>query len=92
MSEQSKDDLRNQVNTGGLSGFLWIDVQSLKDRKVKYYSKESTNFSEQVSLQSALRQALTRQELSAHGLTEQDIESVLTPVSVRAATRSEGKR
>lgn len=91
LSEQSKDDLRNQVNTGGLSGFLWIDVQSLKDHKVKYYSKESTNFSEQVSLQSALRQALTRQELSAHGLTEQDIESVLTPVSVRAARVQKGK-
>ncbi len=90
LSDASKDDLRNQVNTGGLSGFLWIDPPSLKDHKVKYYSKESTNFSEQISLQSALRQALTRQELAAHGLNEQDIESILTPVSVKPARVQKG--
>jgi ABC-2 type transport system permease protein len=91
ITDQEKQDLRNQVNDGRLSGFLWISPESLKDRKFTYFSKDSTNFSEQVSLQSALRVALTQQDLAGHGLKDQEIKDVLKPVSVDAIRVEKGK-
>lgn len=91
LDEQSKKMLRNEVNDGKLSGFLWITPDSLKDRKFTYYSKDSTNFSEQVSLQSALHAALTQEELTTRGLKQQEIKDVLKPVSVDAVRVEKGK-
>lgn len=91
VTEANKDNLRNQVNSGGLSGFLWVSPESLLDRKFSYFSKDSTNFSEQVSLQSALRVAVTQQELSKHGLKDQEIKDVLKPVTVDAIRVEKGK-
>jgi ABC-2 type transport system permease protein len=89
--ESAKQELRNQVADGRISGFLWISPEALKDRKVTYFSKDSTNFSEQISLQSALRVSLTEQDLAGHGLKHQEISDVLKPVSVKPVRMEKGK-
>jgi|NGEPerStandDraft_6_1074524.scaffolds.fasta_scaffold05635_3 ABC-2 type transport system permease protein len=89
--ESAKQELRNQVNDGRISGFLWISPEALKDRKITYFSKDSTNFSEQISLQSALRVSLTEQDLAGHGLRQQEISDVLRPVSVKSVRMEKGK-
>ncbi|ABF43513.1 conserved hypothetical protein [Candidatus Koribacter versatilis Ellin345] len=89
--DAAKQDLRNQVSDGKINGFLWISLESLKDRKFNYFSKDSTNFSEQISLQSSLRAALTSHDLSSRGLKEQEIKDVLKPVSVDAVRVEKGK-
>jgi ABC-2 type transport system permease protein len=82
LDEQTKQDLRGQVNDGRISGFLWISPDSLKDRKFTYFSRDSTNFSEQISLQAALRTALTQQDLAGHGLNDAEIKEIQKHVSV----------
>ncbi len=89
--DAAKEELRNQVNTGKINGFLWISPDALKERKFNYFSKDSTNFSEQVSLQSAMRAALTSQNLSNRGLKDQEIKDVLKPVTVDAVRVVKGK-
>jgi ABC-2 type transport system permease protein len=89
--EASKQELRNQVADGRISGFLWISPEALKDRKISYFSKDSTNFSEQISLQSALRVSLTEQGLAGYGLREPQITDVLRPVSVKSVRMEKGK-
>jgi ABC-2 type transport system permease protein len=91
LDESSKQELREQVNTGKLDGYLWIDPESLQKRKFTYYSKDSTNFSEQVSLKSAMRAALTQQELAGHGLNGTEIKQVLKPVTLNAVRVLKGK-
>lgn len=91
LDDQNKTDLRNQVSDGKLSGFLWISPESLKDRKFTYYSKDSTNFSEQVSLQSSLRTALTKHDLAARGLNDQELKDVMKSVTVDAVRLEKGK-
>lgn len=91
LTQEKKQELRDQVNNGRLSGFLWISPESLQTRKFNYFSKDSTNFSEQVSLQSAIRMALTRQALEGHGLTDRQVEDLLKPTSVKAVRVEKGK-
>lgn len=91
LDDASREDLRNQVNNGRLSGFLWISSDSLQDRKFTYFSKDSTNFSEQVALQAALRTALTQRALAGHGLNQQEINDVMKPVTVDAVRVEKGK-
>lgn len=91
LDDPTKQDLRNQVNDGRISGFLWISPEALKDRKFTYFSRDSTNFSEQISLQSALRVALTQQALQGHGLNQPEINNVLKPVSVSPVRVVKGK-
>ncbi len=89
--ESSKQALRDQVNDGRISGFLWIDPESLQSRKFNFYSRDSTNFSEQVSLRSAVRAAFTREALASRGMTEAEIERVLKRVSVSTVRVLRGK-
>jgi ABC-2 type transport system permease protein len=89
--EAAKQELRNQVADGRISGFLWMSPEALKDRKITYFSKDSTNFSEQISLQSALRVSLTEQDLAGHGLNPQEVSDVLRPVSVKSVRMEKGQ-
>lgn len=91
LDDASKQELLNQVNDGKLSGYLWIDEDSLHKRKFTYFSKDATNFSEQVSLKSAMRAALAQQELAGHGLNSAEIKQVLKPVTLNAVRVLKGK-
>jgi len=91
LDDQSRQQLRDDVSAGKLSGFLWMTPEAVKDRKFTYFSKDATNFTEQVSLQSAVRTALTQQDLAAKGLKENDIKAVMQPVSVDAVRVQKGK-
>ncbi len=91
VTDQTKESLRSQVNDGRIDGFFWISQASLEDRKFNLYSKDSTNFSEQISLKSAVRAALTRGALSGSGMSEAAIKRVLEPVSVSTVRVLKGK-
>jgi ABC-2 type transport system permease protein len=91
VDDSARENLRRQVNDGKLSGFLWIDPESLQKRTFTYFSKDSTNFSEQISLKSAVRTALTQQALVAHGFNEPEVKQVLKPVTLNAVRVLKGK-
>jgi len=91
LTDQNKQALTAKVSDGQLNGFLWITPESLANRDFNYYSKDSTNFSEQEILRSSLRFSLTRQDLAGHGLKQEDVDRVLKPVSIEPKRVEKGK-
>ena len=91
LSNAHREDLTKAVTSSRLNGFLWITPDSLDSRKFPYFSKDSSNFSEQESLHSAVRLALTKRSLSQHGLDKQEVDGILRPVSIQPKHVEQGK-
>jgi ABC-2 type transport system permease protein len=91
LSDANKQALTQKVSDGKLNGFLWVTPEALRDRKFTYYSKDSTNFSEQEVMRSALRFSLTKEDLTGHGLNQADVDRLLKPVSIDAKRVERGK-
>jgi ABC-2 type transport system permease protein len=91
LTDEKKQSLTDDVTSGRLNGFLWVTPDAVVKRNFTYYSKDAANFSEQEVMRSALRFALTQQDLNGHGLNQQELDRLLKRVSIDAKRVEHGK-
>jgi ABC-2 type transport system permease protein len=91
ISEAERERLRQQVNNGQITGFLWLTNESLESYTVTYSTKEAANFEESIELRNAIRTAATKQRLSQKGMTAEEIESLLTPINLDTVRIEKGR-
>ncbi|MGE5432049.1 MAG: ABC transporter permease [Syntrophomonadaceae bacterium] len=67
------DEKRNEIVDEKLTGIVYISPESLKDKKVEYYSKTPNNPKVQEKIKPAINKALSSIYFSAKGVTASDI-------------------
>ena len=62
-SEDERAKLRTEVSSGQLDGFLWLSDDAIAGRDVTYGARETSDFTEDAGLQSAITSAIMKHEL-----------------------------
>ncbi len=91
LSDTTRNQLRARVDGAQLDGYLWLDDAALETRKINYMARETSDFIEIATLQSALRTALLRQELVQHGVSGDAADRLARAVDLQAVTIKGGK-
>ncbi|MGH9523578.1 MAG: ABC transporter permease [Terriglobales bacterium] len=90
-SDQTRARLKQAVNDGKLDGFVWLSQQDVDARKVNYYARETSDFIELATLQSALRTALLRNELLKRGVSTAEADKLTNQLDLEAITLKAGQ-
>jgi ABC-2 type transport system permease protein len=90
-SEQSRSHLKQEVNDGKLEGFVWLSQKDVDARQVNYYARETSDFIELGTLQSALRTALLRDELLKRGVSAGDADKLTNQLDLETITLKGGQ-
>jgi ABC-2 type transport system permease protein len=90
-SEAERERLRQQVSNGQITGFLWLTNDALAKHDVLYSTKEAADFEQSIELQSAIRSAVTKQQLERKGMSSPEIDALLTPVNLNTVRIEKGK-
>jgi ABC-2 type transport system permease protein len=77
-----RDTLRQQVISGTIDGFLWLDDQDLANHKATYSARDVADFQTNAAVRSAVRTALVKQYLAQKGMTGPQVERFLLPVEL----------
>ena len=67
-SEDERAKLRDQVSGGQLDGFIWLSDDAIASRNVTYGARETSDFTEDAGLQSAISSAIMKHELASRGV------------------------
>lgn len=90
-NEPTRTLLKNQVNDAKLDGFVWLSQSDVEARKVNYYGRETSDFIEVATLQSALRTALLRNELLKRGVSSADADTLTNQLDLETITIKGGE-
>jgi ABC-2 type transport system permease protein len=90
-SEALRAQLKSDVGNNKLDGFLWLTDDAVKLRKVTYMARETSDFVEVASLESALRTSVLRQQLMSHGATASDIDTMMQGFDLEAIALKGGR-
>ena len=90
-SEQSRAQLKQEVNDSKLDGFVWLSQKDVDARQVNYYARETSDFIELATLQSALRTALLRNELLKRGVSTGDADKLTNQLDLETVTLKGGQ-
>jgi ABC-2 type transport system permease protein len=91
VSKQEEDALTQKVNVHELDGYLWAPADALAQRKLSFRARTSSDFDTQGALASAVREALLRQSMRAHGASAEEITAALRPVDIDTKKIENGK-
>ena len=83
--------LFDRVDRGELEGYIWLDDQAVKDRKVSYKTREASDFMQNVSIRTAVTAALVQQKLASHGIGNEEIEQLQKPLDVETVRIDKGR-
>src|SRR5271165_1874973 len=86
-----RDSLRQQVSSGTIDGFLWLDDADLANHKVTYSAKDVADFQTNAAVRSAVRTALVKQSLAKKGMNRPEVETLLTPVELTTVHITKGR-
>ena len=75
--EATRAALKGRIGAGTLDGYLWLSDDALASRKISYVARETSDFIEAATLQSALKTALLRQELRSRGVAAADADKLM---------------
>ena len=90
-SEDERAKLRDQVSSGQLDGFIWLSDDAIASRDVTYGTRETSDFTEDAGLQSAVSSAIMKHELASHGIPASDVDSLLKDVHIKTVPIQKGK-
>ncbi|HKD86761.1 MAG TPA: ABC transporter permease [Terriglobales bacterium] len=90
-SDAERDLLAQQVNEGKITGFLWLSDEALANHKVVYSTKEAADFDQSRELHNAIRTAVTRHRLAQKGMSGPELDSLLTPITLKTVRPEKGK-
>src|SRR5205085_11389522 len=74
-----------------IDAFLWLDPKSVTDHSVTYTARSTADFIELSNLQFSVRDAVTKQELRSHGLSQTDVDAALKRFNMDTVQWVEGK-
>ncbi len=90
-TEETRAQLKQEVNAAKLDGFVWLTNQAVSARKATYYARETSDFIEVATLERSLRTALLRNELIAKGVSAADVDKMTNDFDLEAVTLKAGK-
>jgi len=90
-SEAQRDRLRRDVSDGKIDGFLWLSDSDLAARKIVYSARDVTDFGESSELRKTVQSALVKLQLTHRGISDAEVEAVLTPIDLDAIHIEHGK-
>lgn len=91
-SDAERDRLAQEVNDGKITGFLWLSDDALADHKVVYSTKEAADFDQSRDLRNAIRTAVTRHWLAQQGMSGPELDSMLTPITLKTVRPEKGNQ
>lgn len=80
--EATRAALKGRIGAGTLDGYVWLSDDALASRKISYVARETSDFIEAATLQSALKTALLRQELRSRGVAAEDADKLMKGVDL----------
>ena len=89
--EATRSELKARIASGSLDGYLWLSDEDIASRHVTYAARETSDFVESATLQSAVKSALVRQELRARGIGAQDADKLMRAVELETINVKGGK-
>lgn len=90
-TEEERKSLDRQVAAKEIDGYLWVTPDAIRERKVQYVSRSSTDFMELGTLGAALRFAIMKQRLAAHGSSGEELEQLVRPLEIETVNVTRGK-
>ena len=90
-SEEERAKLRDQVSGGQLDGFIWLSDDAIASRNVTYGARETSDFTEDAGLQSAVSSAIMKHELASRGVAASEVDSLLKEVHIKTVPIQKGK-
>jgi ABC-2 type transport system permease protein len=91
VSEPGRNALQKKIDTNEIDSFIWLDAKALDEHTITYTARSVSDFNEINGLRSAVRDALIKQDLRTRGLSDGDVEKVLTTYKMEAVQWTEGK-
>lgn len=91
-SDAERDRLNHMVNDGQITGYLWMTNDALAQHKVVYSTKEAADFRQASKLRYAIRTGVTKQWLEQHGISDADIDQLLTPIRLDTLRIEKGRK
>jgi ABC-2 type transport system permease protein len=82
--EALRQQLSAEIRHGHLDGVVWMDSDAVTNRKVTYYSRNISDVVATSLVSRAVRMALGQRELTDHGFTPAQVQTLFSPVSVDA--------
>ncbi len=89
--DATRSALRARIASGSLDGYLWLGDEAISSRHVTYAAKETSDFVESATLQSAVRSALMRQELRRRGVSAEDSDKLMRAVELETVNVKGGQ-
>ncbi len=90
-SDAHLQQLNQLISSDQLDGYLLLPSDVETSRKFAYYTKNASDFIETETMRSAVRNALTRAELSKAGVGEDRVQSIMKSVDVDTLRVDKGK-
>lgn len=90
-SAAEESALRARLESGQIDGFLWGTPEALQSRQVSYLTRESSDFVEGASLQTALKLGLLKRALAQRGVAAGELDDILTDVKLDVVKLKGGK-
>lgn len=81
-SEALRQQLIARVRAGSIDAVAWIDPDAVHTRKGTYYSRNGGDYIESSLFSRALRVSISQRELTSHGFTSKDANTLLGPVDI----------
>ncbi|HET9698881.1 MAG TPA: ABC transporter permease [Terriglobales bacterium] len=79
---QLRANLRSQVESGAIDGYLWLTDDAISQGKVEYAASSTSDFVQIGELHSAVNTGVTRARLAERGVSPDDAEKMLKRVDV----------
>lgn len=83
--------LKGRVAAGTLDGYVWLSDEAVASRHISYAARETSDFIEAATMQSALRTALLGQELRARGVPAADADKLMKGVELETISIKGGR-
>jgi ABC-2 type transport system permease protein len=90
-NDATRATLKNRIGAGSLDGYLWLSDDALASRKIAYVARETSDFMETATLQSAIKTALLRQQLRERGVNAADADQLMQAVDLDTITIKAGQ-
>jgi ABC-2 type transport system permease protein len=90
-TDAERDSLRQKVSDGRIDGFLWLTDDALARHEVTYSTKDAADFGQSGELRNAVRTAIIKQDLAKKGMSGQEVETLLTPITLNTIRIEKGK-
>jgi len=90
-TDAEREQLIHDVSDGRIDGFLWLTQDAINKRQIAYNARDVANFGETIALQNAVSTALVKRKLANKGMTGEQVEELLKPISINSVHVEKGK-